>query len=106
MAFFFLFSFLNLPWLVDLSRRLPIQAREGICSSSVLQAQKQILFMELSPLCRLVQGWSTRHRSGAGAVLERRAGEGSPGGSTVGPHTSPVCLRGREHKWRRWISWL
>lgn len=61
--FFFLSSFLNLPWLVGMRHRIPARAREGICSSSVLQAQNQILFMEFNPLCwlaaldRLARKW-------------------------------------------------
>lgn len=53
MGFFFLSSFLNLPWLVGLRHRIPARAGEGICSSCVLQAQNQILFMEFNPLCWL-----------------------------------------------------
>lgn len=51
--FFFFSSFLNLPWLVGLRHRIPARAREGICSSCVLQAQNQILFVEFNPLCWL-----------------------------------------------------
>lgn len=63
-GFCFLSSFPNLPWLVGLRHGIPARAGEGICSSSVLQAQNQILFVEFNPL-----GWAGRagaHGEGMG----------------------------------------
>lgn len=80
--FFFLSFSLNLPWLVGLRHRILASAREGICSSSVLQAEKQILFTDFNPLCmlaglgRLARRWWGRDSAGKGLALNTRGEDG------------------------------
>lgn len=75
---------------MDLRSRFPIRAGDGICSSSVLQAQKQILFMELSPCV----GWC---RAGVWRWCRSNAGEvgWQPREQRLGPHTFPEHPQGR-----------
>lgn len=92
-VFFFLSSFLNLPWLVGLRHRIPARAREGICSSSVLQAQNKILFMEFNPLCWLAalerlarKWWGERYWRKRQVEL----GRGGPGMTSLCPPCPPA----------------
>lgn len=89
--FFFLSFSLNLPWLVGLRHRILASAWEGICSSSVLQAEKQILFTEFNPLCMLAglgclarRWWGRDCRKRAG-LKHQRGGWGAASRALGGP---------------------